>query len=257
MPPRRRPGALLELSPWKIAKQIAALQAIYYVTAVILIFFTCVVMGTQFSLDLVLGWDALRGDTTTGWMLGFVWCGDAFVEYVFSFLDLYPPFFLLRNSGCDGAVGREIANTCRIIAILLVIRRSKLVLDFSLTVHGIHLVVVTMYSKAIPSNTLWWSLQFVSAASMTMGGIYACRWRELKPIMFGGAAAADAPGRGDGAGGSESAVAGGEEARKEAGFVMGSSTRGRGGDEGGSYEMVEMKDTEPAEKAQKTEETVY
>lgn len=78
MPPRR-PGALNEYSPTKIATQILALQAIYYVAASIFILFTCLVMGTTFSLDLVLGWDALRGDTTTGWMLGFVWLSCAFV----------------------------------------------------------------------------------------------------------------------------------------------------------------------------------
>lgn len=78
MPPRRA-GALNEYSPSKIALQILELQAIYYVTAVLFIFFTTVVMGTSFSLDLLLGWETLRGDTTTGWMLGFVWLSCAFV----------------------------------------------------------------------------------------------------------------------------------------------------------------------------------
>lgn len=73
---------------------------------------------------------------------------------------------------------------------------------------------------------------------MTMGGIYACRWRELRPIIFGGGQAA-AP-RGDGAGPSTplSGETGGDE---EAGFVRGSGRgRGRGRDGAGAYEMVEM-----------------
>lgn len=81
MPPRR-PGALNEYSPSKIFIQILSLQAIYYVAAIIFIFFTTVVMGTSFTLDLVLGWDHIRGDTTTGWMLGFVWLSCDFVMCV-------------------------------------------------------------------------------------------------------------------------------------------------------------------------------
>ena len=61
---------------------------------------------------------------------------------------------------------------------------------------------------------------------MTMGGIYACRWRELRPINFGGAAAAE-PANGE---------RGGDE---EEGCVRGRG-RGRGRDGAGRYEMVEM-----------------
>ena len=91
MPPRRV-GALNEYSPSKITLQIAELQAIYYVAASIFILFTSLVMGTEMSLDLIFGWDALRGDTTTGWMMGFVWLSCAFVLFVYpslSFSSLY------------------------------------------------------------------------------------------------------------------------------------------------------------------------
>lgn len=124
---------------------------------------------------------------------------------------------------------------------LILVQRSKLVPDFALTLHGVHLVIVTMYSKSIPANSLWWGLQFTSAAFMTMGGIYACRWRELRPITFGGSAAAAPRG--------EAAETGGDE---EAGFIRGSN-RGMGRDGAGSYEMVEMKpDEEKGRPAPKT-----
>ena len=74
-----RPGALTELPPLKILSQILALQAIYYFAAVVLILFTTLVMGRPFTANLVLGWNALRGDTTTGWMLGFVWMANSFI----------------------------------------------------------------------------------------------------------------------------------------------------------------------------------
>jgi len=69
----RRPGALTELPPLKIASQIAALQGIYYASALVLFLFTALVAGRSFSLDLIFGWESVRGDTTQGWLMGFVW----------------------------------------------------------------------------------------------------------------------------------------------------------------------------------------
>jgi hypothetical protein len=71
-----RPGALAELPPLKILSQIAALQALYYAVALVLMLFTVLVAGTKFSLDLIFGWDAVRGDTTQGWLMGFIWILD-------------------------------------------------------------------------------------------------------------------------------------------------------------------------------------
>jgi protein SYS1 len=71
-----RPGALSELQPLKILSQIAALQALYYTTALILLLFTSLVAGTHFSLDLIFGWSSARGDTTQGWITCFIWILD-------------------------------------------------------------------------------------------------------------------------------------------------------------------------------------
>lgn len=71
-----RPGALAELPPLKILSQIAALQALYYAAALVLMLFTVLVAGTKFNLNLVFGWDAVRGDTTQGWLMGFIWILD-------------------------------------------------------------------------------------------------------------------------------------------------------------------------------------
>lgn len=76
---RRKPpraGALTELPPLKIAGQIAALQALYYLVALVLMLFTALVSGMRFSLDLVLGWEVVRGDNTHGWLMAFVWVLD-------------------------------------------------------------------------------------------------------------------------------------------------------------------------------------
>jgi hypothetical protein len=67
---------LAELPPLKILSQIAALQGLYYAGALVLMLFTALVAGTKFGLNLVFGWDAVRGDTTQGWLMGFIWVLD-------------------------------------------------------------------------------------------------------------------------------------------------------------------------------------
>ncbi|KAH8593935.1 integral membrane protein S linking to the trans Golgi network-domain-containing protein [Bisporella sp. PMI_857] len=202
-----RPGALTELPPLKILTQILILQTIWYVVATGLILFTALVAGRHFSLDMVLSWRSLRGDTTVGWMLGFVW---------------------LLNS----VVG--------VIAILLLIHRSKLVLDFALTLHLIHLLVTSFYSHSIPTNALWWALQFTSAALMTSLGVWTCQWRELRPINFGGSSTSNDASNAQVSDGAQQDI--GDE---EQGFGRGRG-RGRGRDGAGEYEMVTMKDAEPS-----------
>ncbi|KAL4906157.1 integral membrane protein S linking to the trans Golgi network-domain-containing protein [Aspergillus multicolor] len=196
MPPRRRPpaGARTDLPPLKIIRKILLLQAAYYFTATVLILFTTLVYGTAFSFDLVLSWNALRGDTTLGWMLGFVWMLNSFLCVIF---------------------------------LLLLVSRSKLIPDFSLTIHFIHLITTTFYTRSLPSNLLWWALQCASAAFMISLGMWACRWRELQPISFGGI------GTGSSRQGSGESSQTGESST---GLLSG---RGRG--RGGEYEMMNMK----------------
>ncbi|KAI1826557.1 integral membrane protein S linking to the trans Golgi network-domain-containing protein [Xylaria intraflava] len=201
MPRRRRPprsGAIAELPPLRILGQIAALQSIYYAVALVLMLFTSLVMGVQFSLDLVFGWASLRGDNTQGWLIGFVWLC------------------------CAGAI---------VVALVVLISRSKLVLDFAFTLHLIHLLIVFLYTGFLPRNVAWWVTMLVSGAITVAGGTYGCRWRELQPITFGGG------GRG---GENGSADSGGHE-DEEMGFTRGRG-RGRGRDDGSEeYEMVGVK----------------
>ncbi|MCJ1404714.1 hypothetical protein MMC11_007940 [Xylographa trunciseda] len=196
--PRRRPpraGALADLPPLKILSQIVMLQAAWYVVATVMILFTSLVAGKVFSLDLVLSWRSLRGDTTVGWTLGLCWLLDSLVL---------------------------------VILLLLLVSRSKLVPDFALTVHFLHLVITSLYARALPTNVLWWGLQACSAALMVSLGIWACQWRELRPMSFG--KAKDTPGL----------PREGIEEEGEA-SMFGRGRRGRGRDGAGEYEMVGMK----------------
>ncbi|MCJ1381921.1 hypothetical protein MMC17_005033 [Xylographa soralifera] len=198
--PRRRPpraGALADLPPLKILSQIAMLQAAWYVVATVMILFTSLVAGKAFSVDLVLSWRSLRGDTTVGWTLGLCWLLDSLVL---------------------------------VILLLLLVSRSKLVPDFALTVHFIHLLVTSLYARALPTHLLWWGLQACSAALMVSLGVWACQWRELRPMSFG--KAKETPGLEEGRG---------EEEGEASVFGRGRG-RGRGRDGAGEYEMVGMKE---------------
>lgn len=128
---------------------------------------------------------------------------------------------------------RAVLIECRVIPLLLLVSRSKLVPDFALTVHFIHLIVTSFYAKAIPTNLLWWALQAVSATVLVMLGTWACRYRELQPISFGGNAAANK-------------VTANGSADIVDDHVRGGRGRGRNADGGASYEMVGMKEGDEA-----------
>ncbi|KAF4981894.1 hypothetical protein FZEAL_2363 [Fusarium zealandicum] len=210
MPRRRKPpraGALAELAPLKIAGQIAILQVIYYFAAMVLLVFTALVAGTGFSFTLLFGWEGLRGDTTHGWLIAFVWLLDG--------------------------------GLCMSVAIVAIIARSKLVPDFALTVHFINLVVATLYSGRVPRYAMWWATMLVSSALSVAIGIWGCQYRELQPVFFGGRRILPATG-------GEPAVAAADEpgpapheGDEEMGFARGSG-RGRGRDGAGEYEMAPM-----------------
>jgi len=110
---------------------------------------------------------------------------------------------------------------------LLLIARSKLVLDFALTVHFIHLVVTSLYTHSIPTHLFWWALQICSASIMTSLGVWACQWRELRPISFGG--------NKQGTLGLQPANGSAEDNMR--GQPRGRG-RGRGRDDTGEYEMI-------------------
>lgn len=96
MPRRRRParpGALADLAPTRILAQIIILQILYYAVAAALILFTAVVAGRDVSLDLLLSWKTIRGDVTTGYMLGLCWMMDSLIWLVIPF----SPFSFIKT----------------------------------------------------------------------------------------------------------------------------------------------------------------
>lgn len=131
------------------------------------------------------------------------------------------------------------------IPILLLIARSKLVPDFAITIHLIHLLTTSLYTRSLPTGVYWWAVQVCSAALMVSLGMWACQWRELQPMTFGGKGKARAAGGQNGHPTGPGAV---EEGASTAdgdgeGYVVGTgrgSRRAGGGDGAGAYEMVGM-----------------
>ncbi|KAF3915250.1 hypothetical protein ABW20_dc0110244 [Dactylellina cionopaga] len=156
MPRRRRvrPASALEsLSPPWILTQIVILQTAFYAVAGVLFLFTSLVLGSAFSLDLVFSWIPLRADNAIGWTLALVW---------------------LCNS------------LTNVVAITLLVGRTKFVLDFSLTIHIIHLIITSLYSHSIPSSWLWWSVQLGSSIVTISLSTWTCQKREMQPLSWGG-----------------------------------------------------------------------
>lgn len=136
----------------------------------------------------------------------------------------------------------------RAVAMVMIVIRSKLVLDFGLTTHFIHLVVVSLYNGQMPRNVFWWVAMAVSSALGVSLGVWGCQYRELRPVFFGGGGGSSGASNNNnsnnnangsaagGAGEGSSQAADGDE---EQGFSRGRG-RGRGRDGAGEYEMVKM-----------------
>ncbi|KAK8088421.1 Protein SYS1 [Apiospora hydei] len=213
MPRRRKPpraGAIGELPPLRILSQIAAIQGIYYATALILFLFTGLVAGTGFHMDLVFGWASLRGDTTQGFVYAFVWL-------------------------CCSAVGGGISRARGALE-----TRPRLcvydALPAPLRCHLLHRLPAAQLHVVGDEPVLH--------RRHDRDGHVGCQWRELRPINFGGnggrtTGAAGTEGNGHAGGNPD----GGGMGDEEMGFGRGRG-RGRGRDGAGEYELASIREQE-------------
>ena len=94
-------------------------------------------------------------------------------------LPYYPPAPASRIG-----LPRNLLTMYSVLAMVIVLARSKLVLDFALTLHFLHLLITSIYLGGIPREIAWWGLQGMSSVGMVVLGGWACRWRELRPISI-------------------------------------------------------------------------
>ncbi|KAJ1909349.1 hypothetical protein IWQ60_011221 [Tieghemiomyces parasiticus] len=139
--------------PIMIIAQIAAVHSISYVTVALLVTAAQILLGVDSSLDHILHYQSLRGDTVFGWTLAVIWLVQA-------------------------GVG--------VLLLGYIVERVRLCIDFTLTFYFIHLVMVSIYSHRLPGYFFWWLNLALDAAVMSMGGEWFCMKREMRPIQFGG-----------------------------------------------------------------------
>ncbi|KAG4304791.1 hypothetical protein PORY_001844 [Pneumocystis oryctolagi] len=138
--------------PILIVSQIVAVQSLFYLSEMTLVLFLLIILEKQISLDYIFDFRKVSLDDTESCIIGFIW---------------------------------DINSVFGIFILFFIIRRTKQILDFTLTMHSIHLIIVFFYSGHFPFNTYWWIVQVISCVFMCLGGEWMCMQRELRPITFG------------------------------------------------------------------------
>ena len=89
--------------------------------------------------------------------------------------------------GCALSLAWIAATAFSSFFLLWIVGRARLCLDFVVTLHILHLCATYVHSNhTIPTELVWWLLQFTSCAFMVRGGQTLCERWELEPIVLGG-----------------------------------------------------------------------
>ncbi|KAI8079815.1 integral membrane protein S linking to the trans Golgi network-domain-containing protein [Halteromyces radiatus] len=137
--------------PILIISQIVSLQALYYIILSLLLWITLSLSGMPMTLDALFQTTTLQTDNVFGWTLGLV---------------------VMVNA------------VATIPVVVVIVQRARQVLDFVLTLHGIHVFGCWIHSHRFPSTLAWWLVQLVAVIVMTLGGEWACMRYEMKPILL-------------------------------------------------------------------------
>lgn len=111
--------------------------------------------------------------------------GDIFGKYIASLSQLFEDNVEESNSYriCFTLLLPLLASSIEAYCFPYIVGRAKLCLDFSLTFHFWHLVLVYIHSS-MPTSFLWWFTFIVSIVIMTTLGEYFCMKRDMEPIML-------------------------------------------------------------------------
>eukprot|EP00092_Neocalanus_flemingeri_P034653 GFUD01037695.1.p1 GENE.GFUD01037695.1~~GFUD01037695.1.p1 ORF type:complete len:157 (+),score=31.57 GFUD01037695.1:94-564(+) len=135
--------------PWMIISQIITLQAVFYV-----------------SLGL--------------WIVAFDFLADSprSLDQIFSYTELQA-----NHSGGKLLIAAFICNALNCsLGLWYVVQRTKLCLDFSCTVHLLHLVGCIWWNLSLPHTLTWWCINLVCLTFMCVSGEFLCMRTELRTI---------------------------------------------------------------------------
>lgn len=132
-----------------ISAQILTLQAVFYVCLGVWVLGLDLILGSPHSLDQLFSYQELVANHTGGKLLIAAFLGNAL--------------------------------TCS-LGLWYVVQRTKLCLDFSCTVHFLHLVICLWWNTGFPKTLTWWVINLVSASLMCVTGEFLCMRTELRTI---------------------------------------------------------------------------
>lgn len=135
--------------PWMIISQIITLQAVFYV-----------------SLGL--------------WIVAFDFLADSprSLDQIFSYSELQA-----NHAGGKLLIAAFVCNALNCsLGLWYVVQRTKLCLDFSCTVHLLHLVGCIWWNLSLPHTLTWWCINLVCLTTMCVSGEFLCMRTELRTI---------------------------------------------------------------------------
>ena len=95
-----------------------------------------------------------------------------------------------NHSGGKLLIAAFICNslTCS-LGLWYIVQRTKLCLDFTATVHLLHLLCCTWYNGSLPLSATWWVISLVCVTTMCVSGEFLCMRTELRtiPVSMAGA----------------------------------------------------------------------
>ncbi|XP_063702403.1 protein SYS1 homolog [Culicoides brevitarsis] len=138
-----------KFDPIMIISQIAAMQCLLYLSAIVLMTVIDVVSGENFVLDQLFEYRQVHV-SNAGVILTYL---------------------------VNALVGA--------LLLWIVVRRTKLCLDFSFTWHLFHLIICWWYSQSFPTTFSWWLLNIACATLMCITGEFLCLKTELQEIPVG------------------------------------------------------------------------
>ncbi|KAI8895552.1 integral membrane protein S linking to the trans Golgi network-domain-containing protein [Globomyces pollinis-pini] len=93
-----------------------------------------------------------------------------------------PSFIQLTVFGCSLFIMHILSVTLLAAAMMKLIKRSRLCLDFAITLHLFHLVFIWIYNHSLPSHWFWWFMKLVSLTVLIVLSQKLCLYEELLPI---------------------------------------------------------------------------